>query len=208
MNTYVVGRSLNITKRYHYLEVDPSTGRYKFEDMNGDGAINSSDKLFVSEIAPKFYGGITNSISFAGFQLDILFQFVSKNGYSYLGAFAGAPGTAFNQNANVLNNDWEREGDAAIIQRYTSDPGAVQTAYNRFIGSNANIVDASFIRLKNVSLSYSLSINKSNRVSSKFYIQGQNLFTITNYEGLDPETASSSSLPTLKTIILGIQISL
>ncbi len=93
----------------------------------------------------------------------------------------------------------------------------MQTAYARYIQSDAMYVNTSFIRLKNVALFWSLPqalISKMKLQSARVYFQGQNLFTITNYKGLDPETASvgvASSgykLPPLRMLTAGIQLSL
>ena len=80
--------------------------------------------------------------------------------------------------------------------------------------SNYVISDASFIRLKNLSLSYTLPSSwqkKAHLSNARIYIQGQNLFTITNYKGLDPETSSRFGvlgLPTLRMLTAGVQITL
>jgi len=72
-------------------------------------------------------------------------------------------------------------------------------------GSTAAIGDASFIRLKNIQLSYRLPINKS-LSNVRFYVQGQNLLTITNYFGVDPEFTLTGFLPPLKTWAFGVQL--
>ncbi|MBT1711321.1 SusC/RagA family TonB-linked outer membrane protein [Fulvivirgaceae bacterium PWU5] len=206
-STYVVGKSLNISKRYNYTGIDPTTGIYTFEDMNNDGEITSADRLVVREMNTKFFGGINNSFSFKGWTLDIFFQFVNKNAPSVYGIFV-TPGRAFNQPTFVSNNGWTGEGDDSEFQRFSTNNSNTATAYERFAGSEKGIVDASFIRLKNISLSYRFPKSWTAGVESTLFIQGQNIFTITGYDGLDPETGPGYSLPTLRTIVFGANITL
>jgi hypothetical protein len=95
------------------------------------------------------------------------------------------------------------------MQKFTQTPGEAQQAYtDAVIYSDKIIGDASFIRLKNLSLSYSLPeklIRKAFIQNCKVYLQCQNLLTITNYQGLDPET-QSISLPPLRMFTSGIQL--
>ena len=72
--------------------------------------------------------------------------------------------------------------------------------------SNASISDASFVRLRNISLTYKVPSMRPG-LDMKVYLQGQNLWTLTNYEGPDPEQPSSTRLPPLRQITLGVQIS-
>jgi len=85
--------------------------------------------------------------------------------------------------------------DQAIINQITT-----------YTSSNMIIGDASYIRLKNLSLSYQLKLPKIE--SLRLYFQGQNLWTITNYYGLDPEFTAFGYLPPLKTYAFGIQLTL
>ncbi len=83
------------------------------------------------------------------------------------------------------------------------------TTYYRYIQSDAIVEDASFIRLKNLSVSYSLPSRLASTLHAqqvRAYVQGQNLLTITNYTGLDPEVAGSQALPTLRMIVLDYNV--
>ncbi|MGS2741848.1 SusC/RagA family TonB-linked outer membrane protein [Sinomicrobium sp. M5D2P17] len=206
---YAVGKSLYIQRSYHFTGVDPETGINTFEDVNGDGNISfPNDIQFLREITQDYYGGIQNSISYKGLEVDFLFQFVKQTGLTYINGFT-IPGFMTNQPTVVLDR-WQQLGDQSEIQRFTQSFGSnAGQAYNnsRNYGDN-RIGNASFIRLKNVSLSYSFPENILEQLkleSLRLYVQGQNLWTITNYIGFDPETQSMSSLPTLRTIVAGIQ---
>ena len=114
-----------------------------------------------------------------------------------------------NQRVDVLNR-WQKTGDIASIQRFTSR-SSLNSSLSNAGSSDAAYSDASYLRLKNLSLSWQLPekwIHKSHLQNCRFYLQGQNLLTFTNYKGLDPETQSLSSLPPLRLITVGIQVGL
>jgi hypothetical protein len=112
----------------------------------------------------------------------------------------------------VVLNAWQHPGDIAAVQKYSADPSsaAVSATYNLY-ASDAVYSDASFIRLKNISLGYNLPAVWLKRIklqNSRIYCQAQNLFTITSYKGSDPETQNLYVLPPLTTIAFGIQLTL
>ncbi len=211
-NTYVVGKSLYIQQRFHYTGVDPKTGLYTFEDVNHDGQISYPEDLTdYKQVAQSFYGGFLNSFFWHNFHLDIFFQFVKQTGYNYLAATFNAPGMMSNQPA-LVNNRWQAPGDQKPIQKFTQDPGSdANTAYQnaQYFGDNA-IGDASYIRLKNLSLSYSFRetiLKKLHASTCSLFIQAQNLLTITHYQGLDPENFNITVLPPLRIISAGFRCS-
>ncbi len=170
-----------------------------------------ADRILLLNTLPVYYGGIENSISFIGFQLDFRFQFVRQKAKNVM--FSNntpayrAPGSFLqgysNQTVDVLNR-WQKPGDQTSIQRYTSGNLRVSPA----LSSDAQFTDASFIRLKNVSLSWELPEKwrqKTKLRNCQIYIHGQNLLTFTRYKGLDPETANTTSLPPLKMLTTGIK---
>jgi TonB-dependent starch-binding outer membrane protein SusC len=205
-NRYVVGEPLQIRKRYHYLGIDPATGRYQFEDVNADGLYDVKDRQTIKFLGQDFYGGLQNSFQYKGFQLDVLFQYVKQQGEDYTIIFNNAPGTQFNQPALVMDRR-QKPGDDPKVQLFTTG-GTSAIAFTNFLSSVHPAKDASFIRLKNLSFSYSLPptwARKARMTNVKIFIQGQNLLTLTDYEGLDPE-AQVTSLPPLKTLTGGIHL--
>lgn len=207
-NVYTVGQSLYSQKRYHFTGVDPATGLYTFEDVNKDGTLNQSDYVTSKPIAPKFYGGFNNGFSYKGFQLDVFFQFVKQTQRSYLAG--SSPGSFGNQPVAVLQR-WQAPGENTSIQRFTSAgfSAAAGTTYSEFEQSDGIIVDGSFIRLKNINLSYSLPKTFANKIgasTAQIYMTGDNLLTFTPYVGGDPEIGGKS-LPPLRTLLLGISLS-
>lgn len=211
---YSIGEPLNILKGLHYLGVDPATGIYQFEDVNKDGQISYyQDYTTTKRMGVIFYGGLQNSLQYKGWQLDILCQFVKQNRYDYLAISAvSAPGgNNVNQSLEVLER-WQLPGDRTSIQRFTQDVGDVFNANFLKGESDAAIADASFIRLKSLNLSYQLPARWKRRIflqNARFYLQGQNLFTITGYKGRDPEVATNREVyPPLRLWTLGLQLTL
>ncbi|MBN1183700.1 MAG: SusC/RagA family TonB-linked outer membrane protein [Bacteroidales bacterium] len=206
-NTYVVGKPLNIKKVYSYQGLDPETGLYTFKDYNDDGALTrEDDREMTEDMNPEFFGGIQNSFKIGRFQLDFLFQLVRQQNYSFL-YITGVPGTMANQPVCVTNH-WQEPGDRVTYQPYTT--GINTDVYNRYTNyqqSDAVIEDASYIRLKNISLTYSLPEAVLKNIRFSVFLRGQNLLTLTSYEGFDPESVYPNSLPPLRVITTGIQMS-
>lgn len=211
---YTVGRSLNVLKGFHYLGVNPQTGVYEFEDLNKDQKITVQDDYGTTEkLGVIWYGGWQHSLGYKGWQLDILCHFVKQNRYDYLSVYTNAAaGTGMvNQPLEVLQR-WTAPGDGTNIQRFTQDLTEVANANVLMWQSDAAITDASFIRLKNVMLSYALPAVWTRRLhfqSARFYTQGLNLLTITAYKGRDPEVATNRDVyPPLRVWTLGLQLNL
>jgi hypothetical protein len=185
---------------------------YAFSDLNKDGRISTpSDIKRVGRLGQRFYGGILNSLSIGGFQVDMFFEFRSQTGRSYLSTNATRPGSMGNQPVYVLDR-WQKKGDQAEVQKYTTiASSAAFIAYNNFRNSSAVITDASFVRLKNLTIAYNFgkSILKRLKIDNlRFFIQGQNVLTLTNYRGADPETQNLLSLPPIRVVTFGVQANL
>jgi TonB-linked SusC/RagA family outer membrane protein len=196
-STYVVGQSINIIKLYHYTGMNATTGIYEFQDANGDGTITSiGDRQTIADLSPKYVGGFQNQLKFKRLQLDFLFQFVKQQ---YFGAIPGVPGTAVNQLASV--------SDMSSQQPYTAGSnGDIITAYYRYGMSDGALQDASYIRLKNVSLTYDLPSTLSKGLRCQLYLQGQNVMTFTKFNYGDPEFKFSRYLPPLKVFTVGAKL--
>jgi TonB-linked SusC/RagA family outer membrane protein len=209
-NNYVEGKSLSIIRAYKYLGIDPHTGLYTFEDFDGDGVIFNGDQQYFGNRDPKFYGGIQNNISFKNFDLSFFLQFTKQLGSNYISQLAsGRPGTLINQPSVVLNR-WRSPGDQTDVQQFSAVfDGPNYTANTLLSLSNGAYTDASFIKLKNVSLGYRLPrawMDKFKVASCRIYLEMQNLLTITSYKGADPETQNFYALPPLKTVVAGVQL--
>jgi len=210
VNDVIIGQPLSILKAFQFSGIDPQTGVYQFIDSKGNTTITPdylTDRIAILNSSPKFYGGIQNSFSFKGFQLDFLFQFTKQDGFNYLQV--GQPGIfnnlviPGNQPVEVMNR-WQKPGDIAEFPRFTQR----SSTYNSDDG-NRSFKDASYLRLKNASFSYNISqslLKKIHVKASRLFINAQNILTITKYKGLDPETQSIWALPPLRVVTIGIQL--
>ncbi|WP_369753578.1 SusC/RagA family TonB-linked outer membrane protein [Flavobacterium sp. WC2409] len=206
-NSLVIGKSLSIQKTYHYTGIDPVTGVYQFEDYNGDGKITGpEDRQWIEDTAPQLFGGFGNQLSYKNWVLDFLFQGVKQKGRNYLYT-ASWIGDFSNQPQAVLNH-WPQNGTDAEIQQYTTGANAAALdAYFLYSNSNATISDASYIRLKSISISYTIPKEVTKGGTAKIYLQGQNLLTWTKYKGADPENQSAFYSPPLRQFTFGLNLS-
>jgi len=207
-NVYIVGQSLFIKRVYQYTGVNPQTGLYTFTTQNTNGIPSGVvDRYPTAPITQKYFGGFSNTFSYKNLSLDIFIEFRKQLGTNYLSSFA-VPGAFSNNNSpTVVLNGWQQPGDVSNIQKLgTSSNSILQNTYSSLQNSNAIYSDASFIRVKNVALSYRLPVSWqqwAHAQNARIYMQAQNLFTITNYLGLDPET-QGLILPPLRMITAGL----
>jgi len=210
-NTYAIGEPLGIIRGYEYVGINQTTGAYEFKDRNGDGLVNTMDYYNIGTKDPSFYGGLQNSLNYKGISLDLFFQFVKQKGTDMVFGSYNLVGTGINAPRALLDR-WTPSNPGAKYQAYSqSSTGPVNQARTMMPVSDAALVDASFIRLKNVALSYNLSkqfVQQLHLKAIRVYAQGQNLLTFTSYLYLDPESQSISTLPPLKMFTMGLQITL
>ncbi|RYC50383.1 hypothetical protein DN53_05525 [Flagellimonas olearia] len=204
-STYVVGEPLSVQSGYRYTGVHPTTGVYEFEDVNGDGFLSFPDDVQVlGDLSVDFFGGVQNTFQWGGLGLEFLVQGAKQMGTSAAFTF-DPPGFLSNQPIEVLDR-WQEPGDVANVQRYASTYNAAAFTYYDLLVSDYPLVDASFLRLRNVSLSYDIPLPSRAKIGVRCYLQGQNLVTITNYKGLDPENPGANQIPNLKQYTLGLQL--
>ena len=205
-NKYVVGQPLSLVKLYQLEGIDPVTGLYVFTDFNGDGKISSpEDNKVAANIGVRSFGGWLNTFKWNRWDASLLLQAVKQNNYNYNTAMP-LPGGFFNQPVEVLNV-WSPSNPAGTYMPYsTGTAGPQNLSQNDFRNSTATVSDASYVRLKNVQISYRIPLSGKLLREAKVYVQGQNLFTWTNYFGIDPEFIVRGYLPPLKTFALGTQI--
>ncbi|PXX29947.1 SusC/RagA family TonB-linked outer membrane protein [Arenibacter sp. ARW7G5Y1] len=204
---YRVGYPLDITLRYRYDGIDPETGFYQIQDIDGDGRLDNDDRVVIKNMGRKYYGGINNHIQYKGISLQFLWEYIDQVNFSNI-FNSTAPGNYGNGPLDFLNT-WKNPGDAEDIQK-ASQSSASSNAFSRAANSSLGVGDASFARLKNLSLSYQLPrtlMEKLNIKAMNLYVRGQNLLTITKYKGLDPQ-GGRGAVPPLRTITCGIQLNL
>lgn len=213
-STYRVGYPLNLVQGFKYGGMDTQRGVYLFENSAGDLVHNPTqiqDYHLLGTLDPAFYGGISNSFHYKNWSIDVFFQIVKQSGRHFVFGQSTSPGNRNNRSRAVLDR-WQPHQPSARYQQFTqlNSSEAFLAGYNISL-SDANFVDASFARLKNLQLAYKLgaALAKRLQVSSfELFMQAQNLWTITSYQELDPETQSRSALPPIRMLTMGARISL
>lgn len=227
--SYEVGQSIRMIKGYKFTGIDPATGNPTFLDVNKDGNFTeNADYVVIGQTMPKYFGGLSNTINYKNLTVDIFFQFVKQDAPSLdFGPLVNTIGSRINKTTDVLGY-WNGPGDQTSIPRptTTSTTDAYKFYRNQYRYSDAAFGDASYIRLKNVSVSYDFSslTEKWKLNGTTVYVQGQNLLTFTKYKGLDPEingfdrrfvypinpfgSVKSPKLPLLRTITVGLKFTL
>ncbi|WBL23426.1 SusC/RagA family TonB-linked outer membrane protein [Zunongwangia sp. HRR-M8] len=174
------------------IQPNAKPGDFRFEDTNGDGKIDSGDRKFVGSYLPDFTYSFGLNLNYQNWDLNALFQGVSGakafNAYKYSTYNASLQG--YNLDNRVLNA-WTPENTRTDIPRLaTSDD-------NSNFGTNSTwyLENASYLRLKNITLGYTLPRHTMESIfegsSLRIYASADNVFTITDYEGMDPEVGNN-----------------
>ena len=206
---FVVGHPVGEFFINRYAGVNPANGDALWYTKDGKVTteFNESDKVMIGKnyIAP-WQGGFGTSLSWKGLTLSAQFSWVADRWMINNDRFfeeSNGLYSAYNQSRRLLYDRWKQPGDVTDIPRY----GVTPQIDSRFLE------DASFLRLKNVMLSYSLPsdlLRKSNFfTSARIYIQAQNLFTFTKFSGIDPESSSNAykaQYPMSRQYSLGIDL--
>lgn len=208
-NKSVIGQPLSVVFRYAYQGVDATTGRPLFKDLTKDSLTFTPnfnlDRSVIGFSAPKFYGGLNNTLDYNNFELSFFIQFQKQEGNIYP---TSAPGILSNGNMPTFWLDrWtSAKPETGGRPRYTTN----SSIYSAWGSSSAVWGDASFLRLRTVYLSYSLSPSVTKRMkldNLRFYLQGQNLWwTSKNKYVYDPETGTN--MPPLRVLTAGINVTL
>ena len=207
---YMIGKPLNAYIGTVFTGVNPQTGVYQFldKDKNPTYSPSSADYNYLGTTDPAFYGGFENQFNYKKWQLNFLFEFKKQKGINPIYSSSSLVGSISNQPTQVLDR-WQKSGDMAPYEQFTQTIGAARTANSYVRNSNAVLTDASYCRLKNMMLSYALAdklLSKVKIEKLRLYVEGQNLLTLTNYKGIDPENQSLRFLPPLKRFVVGLQV--
>lgn len=189
----------------------PQAGDRLYKDVSGDGSFTTAaDRTIIGNAQPDFIYGLTNTISWKGFDVSVLLQGVQGNqiinsNRQTLEMFTGQ------QNASTTALDrWTETNPSNTIPRAKLDPAPVFS--DRFVESG------SFLRIKNINLSYALPkalVTKANITAVTLFVSAQNLLTFTKYTGFDPEVTSGSNVspgtdsgiyPVAKTFNAGLRV--
>ncbi|WP_300761865.1 TonB-dependent receptor [uncultured Parabacteroides sp.] len=200
--------------KYPHLSGD-KVGDGHYEDVNKDGKLDQNDKTILGDNNPLFTAGFSNSFRYKNFTLDV--QFTGSYGAEVFSFYKRMCGIYHGDRNGLIEQlgRWqskEQPGDG-IHFRPTRTPSGWQRD-----PSSAWVQDASYLRLRNLTFGYDFDqkmIEKMKMKGLRLYVTGQNLFTITNYVGYDPETSSESGLsqggdylgyPAARSFIIGANI--
>ncbi|AKD56327.1 TonB-dependent receptor [Spirosoma radiotolerans] len=194
-------------------------GRFKFRDINGDGVINTKDLSIIGSPHPKFTYGLNLNLNYKNFGLTLFGQGVQGNQiFNYTKYWTDFPTFAGNRSTRMLYQSWQPgKTDAILPQLRSSDQVSIQP-------STYYLESGSYFRMKNIQLTYQLPqllLSKLGLGATSVYIQGQNLFTVTKYSGMDPEInlraysagndrqigVDGGSYPVAKTVLVGLNLS-
>ncbi|HYE58523.1 MAG TPA: SusC/RagA family TonB-linked outer membrane protein, partial [Rhodothermales bacterium] len=215
-SNWFVGHPRGVYYVQRYAGVNPADGRPMYYDRNGNITYNpqSRDLNVEGDVVPDFFGGISNRFSYKGLALDVFFQF-NVGQETFLqneGFFLFDPSRLDNVDRRLLERSWKQPGDIAeypIMVSSTNLPGAS----NFYITSSTRLMeDASYLRLKTLTLSYDLPralLRLSRMRQAQLYASAWNLMTWTAYDGIDPELVGTSAAPYPQTrqYTLGVTLS-
>jgi TonB-linked SusC/RagA family outer membrane protein len=190
---------------YHQTGVNPENGNAEYEDVNGDGQLSVADRKLVGNAWPDYFGGVSNSVSYKGFDVGFLLNFEQGAKIMNMNRFFLVHGGT-QSNIGYLREQldrWQQPGDITSVPRLTTNAasnnygGVVQNLSDRYLE------DGSFLRLRTLTLGYTVPkevVGRAHLNSLRVYVQAANLFTVTPYSGLDPEINSQSGVQNSKNI--------
>ena len=167
-------------------------GDMHFVDQNGDGWINEADMVVIGDPNPDIYGNIYTSLEWKNLKLDVNFKYSLGNDvYNYQRMQLESANSNWNQTTAVVNR-WRYEGQVTDMPR-VCDPTSESWVNNeRF--SDRWIEDGSYLKLKNVRLTYKVPVNLSWLLGLSVWGEANNVFTVSKYTGTDPEVTCGNSV--------------
>lgn len=174
---------------------EPGTapGDIRFEDLNGDGVIDSDDRTFLGSPTPDFTYGVTTNVQYRNWDLSMFFQGNYGNKiYNNDRTYVENMRDYNNSSVRVAENHWSpdnQHNDVRFPRPVFNDPNENIRASDRWVE------DGSYLKLKNLSLGYAIPGSLVGQIGMdrlRVYVGGQNLFTLTSFTGLDPELGTNS----------------
>ncbi|WP_142688164.1 SusC/RagA family TonB-linked outer membrane protein [Chitinophaga polysaccharea] len=215
-----VGESVGSFFGYRSKGVDPKTGNMVYDDINNDGRITAADRVILGNALPDYTGGITNTFGYKGIDLSFfLYWSYGNEVYNQTRSMLERMSGYNNGDARTLNRWTPQNPNTDVPKAVFNDPVTPNSLTNGEV-SHRFVEDGSFIRLKNITLGYTFKpdLLKKVRISSaRVYASAQNLFIITGYSGLDPESQNQSVKnsqlgidwavqPQARTFLLGLNV--
>jgi TonB-dependent starch-binding outer membrane protein SusC len=182
-------------------------GDIKFKDLNGDGVINDKDRANIGNANPTFTYGLTNTFTYKNFELNVFIQGSQGNKVLNFTRWYTEGGVSNGNYSNAVIARWTAPGSSDKMPRLAlNDPNGNNRVSDRFVE------DGSYLRIKNVRFAYNIPSKWADRMKLKktqFYVSAQNLITLTNYTGMDPEVGGGVDqgfYPQARTLLAGITI--
>jgi len=188
LNSLIVGQSIGIFYGPKYAGVDPQNGDGLYYKQDGKEKTNDYDEagnFIVGNPNPKWTGGVSNTFSAFGFDLNVLFQGVFGNQIiNGAGQFMTAGFQYYDNQTSDQLRRWQKPGDITDVPQ-------LRRGYDNGAGASSRYVyNGDYVRLKNITLGYNLPkslIGKWRIQNIRLYVTGVNVLTFTNYPGWDPE---------------------
>jgi TonB-linked SusC/RagA family outer membrane protein len=187
-----VGHPLSAFYVLKFTGVDPATGDAIFDDVNGDGVIDAADRVFIGSPQPRYWGGVTNELSWHGFDLRTFLQFTQgQTIFNAISVFANDGGYNYDNKFRRALSRWQQPGDITNEPRASFDgTSGADLVSSRFFE------DGSYVRLQEVTLGYRLPVAVTGALKlheGRVYVSGRNLHTWTKYSGYSPDVNSNGS---------------
>jgi TonB-linked SusC/RagA family outer membrane protein len=192
INRVQEGEPLGAFYTVRFLRVDPQTGDAVFDDINGDGDINSDDRVIVGSPHPKYWGGLRNQFAWRGVDLNLFFEFSQGSKiYNGIRSFADDGGYYYDQKIKHALRRWRQPGDVTDVPRadYNGESGGL-------IVSDRFVEDGSYVRFQELTLGYRLPqrfAGAANLSDARIYLSGRNLKVWSDFLGYDPDVNSNGS---------------
>lgn len=211
-NSLEIGKPISIQRGYEFKGLNRQTGLFEVKDKDGNNIYNTLDYISYGDKDPKWYGSLRGSVTARNFMLDLCWEFYSQKGTNMLLNYTPGRYTA-NGISNIpvdFLDRWQNPGDNTKFQKLSATAGTdASKAWDLARNSSLQLVDASYIRLKNICLSYTFhpsTASAKNTFQCKVYLLAENAITLTRYKGADPATQNPSGLPVLKRYSAGLKI--
>lgn len=182
-----------MTKGYGFYQNGAAVGDYMFADTNGDGFISEADRTAIANPEPKVFGGWSNTLSYKNFTLSMLFQY-QLGGDAYYSTMQESASGAIGMSIlrEMYGNTWTPDRTDAKYAKLMWMPCAYTNtqANDRYVYSN------SYFRLRNITLSYTFEpawLERLHVSGASVFFTATNLFTITDWPGLDPDMAATNA---------------
>ena len=178
---------------------DTRAGDIRFADLNNDGIINEDDQTFIGNPLPDFTANVSNRISYKGFDANFLIQGVfGADVYNMVRRRTESFEGFGNQSTSILESYTPLEPSTTVPRAIAADPNGNATRI-----SSRFVEDGTFVRLKNVAVGYTFPRTLTKKLAMdnlRIYVSGQNLVTITDYSGFDPEVGSFNQNPLINNV--------